>query len=143
MLTRLDEKHIAPELVVIDDKRNNWRHLVLQIARVDSMVRDAVLSAAASHHSSIFGDPVHRSNAIYARAIHRLQKRTFSGYQNPHTNQTTLLALLVLLTTVMVNGSSDFPLLFSMLETALRSAGGEETLFQGELGTFVVKQIRK
>lgn len=80
---------------------------------------------------------------MYAKTIRKLQERQNLEIQDTTGRQTVLLALLVLLATVMVNGGSDFPTIFNLLESALEAVGGEDAAMQGELGAFVVRQIRK
>lgn len=143
MLTFIVSRDIASEMVVIDDKCNGWRHLVLPMARLDSLVMDAVLSAAAFHFFANVENRTYNPDAIYARAIRRLQERQDLEKQDTTSKQAVLLALLVLLSTVMINGSSDFHTIFNLLECAVRAAGSEEDLMQGELGVFVVRQVRK
>lgn len=129
--------------MVIDSQLNGWRHLVLPIAHLDDLVMDAVLSASAFHFSANVNNQLFKPNAIYANVIRRLQQRQNLELQDTTSKQTVLLALLVLLATVMVNGCSDFPTIFRLLESALNAVGGEEALIQGELGLFLVRQIRK
>lgn len=143
MLTFLVSNRIAPELVVIDDNRNGWRHLILPIAHLDELVREAVLSASAFHFSANVKEKIFDPNTIYMKAIRRLHQRQNLNVYDTSGKQTILLALLVLLATVIVNGSSDFPVVFNLLESALTASGGEEALTGGELGGFLVKQIRK
>lgn len=130
-------------MVVIDDDHNGWRSLVLPVAQFDELVMDAVLSASAFHYYANFGRTVYEPSSHYMRAIHKLQQRRDLQTHDNEEAQKVLLAILVLLVTVMVNGSSDFPLVFRLLEFALDVIGGEEALFQGELGGFLRRQIRK
>lgn len=135
--------NIAPELVVIDDHQNGWRFLVLPIAGSDSLVMDAVLSASAFHFAANVNDKLYKPDIIWAKTIQRLQARQNLDAQDMTGKQTVLLALLVLLANVMVTGCSDFPAIFKLLESAVQAIGGEEATMQGELGKFLVRQIRK
>lgn len=130
-------------MVVVDDNYNGWRCLVLNVAHLDDLVMDAALSTAAFHFTSKFGSSFYNSHAIYASAIRRLREREDLARQDMLSKQAVLLALVVLLATVMVNGFSDFSAIFDLLETAVEAVGGEEKLMHGELGHFVVRQIRK
>lgn len=130
-------------MVVIDDHQNGWRHLVLPIASLDSLVMDAVLSASAFHFSANVDDRRYSPDAIYAKTIQKLQERQNLQAQDTTGKQMVLLALLVLLATVMVNGGPDFSTILNLLESALEAVGGEEAAMQGELGAFVIRQIRK
>lgn len=135
--------NIAPELVVIDDHQNGWRFLVLPIAGLDNLVMDAVLSASAFHFAANVNDQLYKPDIIYAKTIKRLQERQNLDVQDVTGKQSVLLALLVLLAVVMVNGASEFPTVFNLLESAVQAIGGEEASMQGELGQFLVRQIRK
>lgn len=130
-------------MVVIDDHRNGWRHLVLPVARLDELVRAAVLSTSASHFTTNVTDRLLDPRATYQEVLHRLRQRQHLQDQDVVGKQTIVLALLLLLTTVMVNGQPDFHSTFQLLEAALSAIGGEEELMEGELGLFLVTQIRK
>lgn len=143
ILTLSVANNIAPELVVIDDHQNGWRFLVLPIAGMDNLVMDAVLSASAFHFAANVNDQLYKPDIIYAKTIQKLQARQDLDTQDTVGKQNVLLALLVLLAVVMVNGCSDFPTVFNLLESAVQAIGGEEASMQGELGRFLVRQIRK
>lgn len=142
-LTGSVSRKIAGEMVAIDDRRNGWRYLVLPIAQEDELVNDAVLSAAAFHFSvnvnAQFLDP----GAVYQSAIRKLRLRQDMTCYNVVEQQKILLSLLVLLVAAVVSGSSDFRTIFGLLEGALYALGGEDRISHGELGRFVVWQIRK
>ena len=130
-------------MVVIDGIHNGWRHLIIPITHSDELVRDAVLSASAFHFSANIKAQVFDSDAIYAKVIRSLRQRQSLDACDLAGRQNVLLALLVLLVAVMVNGSSDFPTIFHLLESAVLAVGGEEALTHDELGTFLVGQIQK
>ncbi|GJD02278.1 hypothetical protein ColKHC_11103 [Colletotrichum higginsianum] len=144
-LTHFSEA-IAPEMVVIDDRYNGWRHLILPVARSDDMVMAAVLAASAFHVSAraAAGPPVIDPERLYARAIGRLSERRDLAGRDAGARQLVILAIVVLLVSVMVNGLPDFPIVFQMLESAIDAVGGEEVLADGgEMGGFLGRQIRK
>lgn len=131
-------------MAVIDDSTNGWRHIILPVAHVDALVMDAVLSASAFHISATLGPNTCSASRFYTQAITRLQQRQDLTMCNRDRRNSTILGILVLLVTVMVNGYSDFPLIFKLLESALLAVGGEEQLSsQGELGVFLRRQVRK
>lgn len=137
-------RKIAPEMAIIDDSTNGWRHVILPVAHVDTLVMDAVLSASAFHITATHGPNICSASRFYTQAISRLQQRQDLTLSDRESRNSTFLALLVLLVTVMVNGYSDFPLIFKLLESALLAIGGEAQLgSQGELGVFLRRQIRK
>lgn len=115
----------------------------MPIAGLDNLVMDAVLSASAFHFAANVNDQLYKPDIIYAKTIKKLQERQNLDAQDVTGKQTVLLALLVLLAVVMVNGCSDFPTIFNLLESAVQAIGGEEASIQGELGQFLVRQIRK
>ncbi|KAH7153269.1 fungal-specific transcription factor domain-containing protein [Dactylonectria macrodidyma] len=151
-------KHIAYEMVAFDGLHNGWRHLVLPIAHIDTLVMDAVLSVSAFHlsvtkskeenvqslRSSVWPLRQHaNADCLYARAILGLQQRQQLANCDTSTRHSVLLAILVLLTAAMVTASEDFPVLFHMLESGLATIGGEDGLGNGELAQFMMRQIRK
>jgi hypothetical protein len=133
-------------MVVLDDSNNGWRHLVLPIARTDELVLDAVLAASAFHFagSSTPNQLVANPHEIYSRVIDRLQgRKDLPGY-DLRTKQTIILSILVLLVVVMINGCSDFPIIFHMLQSALNAVGGEVGFSDGgEVADFSLRQLHK
>lgn len=130
-------------MVSIDDQRNGWRYLVLPIAQDDDLVNDAVLSAAAFHFAANINAHFFEPVAVYQNAIQKLRLRQDVTCYNVLEQQKILLSLLVLLVAAVVGGSSDFRTIFGLLEGGLYALGGEEHMSHGELGRFVVWQIRK
>ncbi|KAE8330495.1 hypothetical protein BDV39DRAFT_212835 [Aspergillus sergii] len=131
-------------MVVMDDRYNGWRYLILPFALSDKMVMDAVLAVSAFHLSHKSGGtlPV-RPDKLYAKAILGLQNRSSLDEYDMLTRQSIFVAIITLLVGVMVNGSSDFPILFHMLQSALDAVGGEGGLGNGDMANFLLRQIRK
>lgn len=142
-LTIIDSTYIASELVVVNDSTNGWRHLVLPIAHTDELVRQAVLSAATFHFSTNVDDVSFDAAATYTNVVTKLRARQDLQNSDHAERQNVVLALLVLLSTMMVNGSEDFPAIYNLLESALTAIGGEKQLITNELGIFLDRQIRK
>jgi len=130
-------------MAIVESYDNPWRHLVLPVAHLDDLVMDAVLSASAFHYATNVDSALCNSSSFYARAIRRLQQRQDLTTSDRSGKHFILLALVVLLVTVLVNGYSDFPLILKLIESALVASGGEEELSEGELGQFLIRQIRK
>lgn len=143
-------------MVVIDGQYNGWRHLVLPIALADDLVMSAVLAASAFHLwgtmstcSSIINTDTELVAAVnpaklYAQAIQKLQQRRQLDGCDAHARQMVILAIVVLLVAVMINGCSDFPVMFRMLQSAIDAIGGEAGLMDGgEVAEFSLRQIRK
>ena len=138
---------IAPEMVVMDGAHNGWKHLVLPIALQDDLVLSSVLAASAFHITSDSGPDVHllsNPRTLYAHAIRKLQCRRELDGCDRETRQTVILSIIVLLVVVMINGCSDFPVMFRMLESALHAIGGDDELERGDdMALFCLRQIRK
>jgi len=130
-------------MAIVESHDNPWRHLVLPVAHVDDLVMDAVLSASAFHFAKNVDSNLCNSRSFYSRTIRRLQERQDLTTLDRNGKHSIMLALVVLLVTVMVNGYSDFPLILKLLEAALIASGGEEELGEDELGQFLKRQIRK
>ncbi|KAH6981662.1 fungal-specific transcription factor domain-containing protein [Ilyonectria sp. MPI-CAGE-AT-0026] len=137
--------NIAPEMVVVDDANNGWRHLILPMAHTSEVMMSAVLAASAFHlsgrdASQTIADP----HKLYGQAIQELQRRRDLTGCDRKAKQVVILAIVVLLVAVMINGCSDFPIIFQMLESALDAVGGEGGLLDGsEMAKFSLRQIRK
>lgn len=138
-------ENICPEMVVLDDAHNGWRQQILPIACADEMVLKCVLSVSSFHLSSrapnqiIIGSP----REHFLQAIGELQSRRCLDQCDLQTKQFVIVAIILLLAAVMVNGCSDFRILFHMLQSALDSIGGEEGLADGELASFLRREIHK
>ncbi|KAI5458800.1 fungal-specific transcription factor domain-containing protein [Mariannaea sp. PMI_226] len=132
-------------MVVMDDDHNGWRHLVLPMAWADDLIMNAVLSASAFHLASRgAGEHVVDPQKLYGRAIRELQQRRDLVECDHKTKQAVILTIVILLVAVMINGCSDFPIIFQMLESALKAVGGESKFLDGgETGNFFLRQIRK
>ena len=130
-------------MVTVDDHRNGWRYLILPMAQQDELVENAVLSAAAFHFAANVDGQLLEPIAVYQSAIRKLRLRQDLTYIDMQGRQAILLSLLVLLVAAVISGSSDFRTIFALLEGALHALGGEEAMSRGELGRFVVLQIRK
>lgn len=130
-------------MVVVDDINNGWRHMVLQMAHRDDLVMNAVLAASAFHFSSRRASGPQDAAKLYTRAIRELQKKRTIDKYDLETQHSIILAILVLLVALMVNGSSDFPIVFQMLRSALVAIGGDSKLKEGELPQFLLRQIHK
>lgn len=132
-------------MVIVDDCFNGWRNMLLPLAWSHDMVMDSVLAVSAFH---VFGraavQPIVNPDGLYARAITQLLARKDLAEWDGETRQLVILAIVVLLVSVMVNGMSDFPIVFQMLESAITAVGGEEVIAKGgEVGCFLLRQIRK
>ena len=137
-------ENIAPEMVVIDDSSNGWRYLILPIAHEDPLVMNAVLAASAFHFASnVLGEDREFALQSYTHAIWELQKRHNLHELSADTRHFIIVAILVLLVAVMIDGCSDFPRLFCMLQSAVAANGGEDALVGGELAEFLTRQIPK
>ncbi|EEU33678.1 uncharacterized protein NECHADRAFT_56269 [Fusarium vanettenii 77-13-4] len=134
------------EMIAIDGPHNGWRYLMLPMAESDELVMDAVLAISLFHSSGILHKDLVVDKAEqdhYGRAIQGLQKRSQLRYCDRSDQQSILITVLLLLTAVMVNGSSDFPILFGMLQSAIDAIGGEGELGSGEIAEFLVRQVHK
>ncbi|KAF5976385.1 acriflavine sensitivity control protein acr-2 [Fusarium bulbicola] len=135
--------NIACEMIAVDGPHNGWRYLVLPVADRDELVMDAVLAVSLFHRPNILQHiPLSNrpSRDFYARAIRGLQSRSQLYNCDQHS---VIVTILLLLTAVMVNGSSDFPILFGMLQSAIEAMGGDATLGSGEMAEFLIRQVRK
>lgn len=133
-------------MVLVDDCTNGWRHLILPLACSDELVMSSVLTVAAFHYSkrargSRIADPV----KLYSKTISELQKRRDLCNGDLDAKCRVIVTIVVLLLSTIVSGSSDFVILFRMLQSALDVVGGEELLAVSDnvIAGFSAKQIRK
>ncbi|KAF4965662.1 hypothetical protein FSARC_6557 [Fusarium sarcochroum] len=139
-------EHIAPEMAVIDDHNNGWRNLVLPLACADELVMSAVMSVSAFHLAEKgINNKVVSASRHYSKAIRELRKRQDLQVYDVHERYRIILAIVVLLLAMIVNGSPDFPIMFRMLQSALDMVGGEDVLGFGSqmIAEFSAQQISK
>lgn len=150
-------------MVAIDGIHNDWRHLLLPLAQQDELVMDAVLTVSAFHfhinklentprqskqkHNS-FGDISHDFYVpdpyqLLGRTLQGLRKRQELSSGDQTTQHSVLITLLLLMTSVLVTGGSDFPMLLRMLESALDAIGGKEGLGTGVVAGFIMRELHK
>ncbi|KAH7193812.1 uncharacterized protein B0J16DRAFT_336048 [Fusarium flagelliforme] len=154
---------ISTEMVAIDGVHNDWRHLLLPLAQQDELVMDAVLTVSAFHfHINKLQNTLRQSkqqyNAFGTRTYdsyvpdpYQLLGRTLQGLRirqelnsgDQTTQHSVLITLLLLMTSVLVTGGSDFPMLLRMLESALDAIGGKEGLGTGILAGFIMRELHK
>ena len=132
-------------MVVVDDDHNGWRSLILPVAWSDDLVMDAVLAASAFHLAGRTPDTqIINPAKFYQQAICGLQLKKDLTECDRQARQSVITTIIVLLVTVMVNGYSDFPIMFNMLKAAIDAVGGESGLQDGgETAEFALRQIRK
>ncbi|KAG5758588.1 hypothetical protein H9Q72_013277 [Fusarium xylarioides] len=154
---------ISTEMVAIDGLHNDWRHLLLPLAQQDELVMDAVLTVSAFHFhinkldnnfkknqkqysafgSNTYGTYVPDPYQLLGRTLQGLRQRQELICNNQTTQQSVLISLLLLMTSVLVTGGSDFPVLLRMLESALDAIGGKEGLGTGILAGFIMRELHK
>ena len=143
---------IATEMAAFDGAHNSWRHLILPFAHADDLVMDAILTSSAYHMS--ITNPHSWSllcedqscltpERLYMNTIKGLQRRGNLWNYERLDQFSVLLTLLILLTTVMITGNSDFPMVIKSLQSALDAIGGEESLGDSEIATFLKREIHE
>lgn len=150
-------------MVAIDGLHNDWRHLLLPLAQQDELVMDAVLTVSAFHFHinkldsnfkknqkqySAFGTNTYDTYVpdpyqLLGRTLQGLRQRQELICNNQTTQHSVLISLLLLMTSVLVTGGSDFPVLLRMLESALDVIGGKEGLGTGILAGFIMRELHK
>ncbi|KAF9878178.1 hypothetical protein CkaCkLH20_04216 [Colletotrichum karsti] len=154
-----DSEHIASEMVAIDGSHNGWRHIILPMAHSDELVMNAVLAVSAFHRDEMKKDgaesqyavqqyhldaePIYSPQALYDLVIDGLRQRSNLPECSNEANQATPVAVLVLLVAAMVTRIEDFSTILGMLHSATDALGGEHQLESSELGSFLVRQLRK
>ncbi|KAF4452454.1 hypothetical protein F53441_4734 [Fusarium austroafricanum] len=154
---------ISTEMVAIDGVHNDWRHLLLPLAQQDELVMDAVLTVSSFHFHinnltnnfkqsqkqySAFGNSFHDTYVpdpyqLLGRTLQGLRKRQELICTNQTTQHSVLISLILLMTSVLVTGGSDFPVLLRMMESALDAIGGKEGLGTGILAGFIMRELHK
>ncbi|KAF4991000.1 hypothetical protein FGRMN_8121 [Fusarium graminum] len=154
---------ISTEMVAIDGIHNDWRDLLLPLCQQDELVMDAVLTVSAFHfHINNLANTMKQSSnkfgsfgivsdesyvpdpyQLLGRTLHGLRKRQELILGDQYTQHSVLITLLLLMTSVLVTGGSDFPVLLRMLDSALDAIGGKERLGTGILAAFIMRELHK
>ncbi|XEV00971.1 hypothetical protein FSHL1_006258 [Fusarium sambucinum] len=154
---------ISTKMVAIDGVHNDWRHLLLPLAQQDDLVMNAVLTVSAFHfHINRLENSLKQSEQKYlpfgnisydsyvpdphvllSRTLQGLRKRQELNSRDQITQHSVLITLLLLMTSDLVTGGSDFPMLLRMLESALDAIGGKEGLGTGILAGFIMRELHK
>jgi hypothetical protein len=130
-------------MIAIDDLYNGYRALLLPITEMDEMVMNVVLSASAFHLSSRSTSLLRLGQKYRMATIQSLLCRGDLERNDFTTNHFNILAIMVLLVIEMINGGSDFPVLFSVLKHGLKAMGTELKRGNTPLETFLFHQTRK
>jgi hypothetical protein len=154
---------ISTEMVAIDGVHNDWRHLLLPLAQQDELVMNAVLTVSAFYfHINTLENNLSRSKQRYhafgnisydsyvpdprvllSRTLQGLRRRQELNSRDQVTQHSVLITLLLLMTSDLVTGGSDFPMLLRMLDSALDAVGGKEGLGTGILAGFIMRELHK
>lgn len=130
-------------LVFVDDDANGWRRLVIPIAHSDELVKSAVISASTFCAAPFLSGQLPSPEVAYQKVIRGLRQRQNLVAQDLRGKQCVLLTLLILVANVIVNGSSDFRVIFALLQASFRAMRDGEEFFRGDLGLFISTQISK
>ncbi|WAO94393.1 Hypothetical protein NCS54_01197500 [Fusarium falciforme] len=152
---------IAGDMICIDGRHNGWRYILLPMALSDDLVMNAVLTTSAFHLAtrktslSTWNGTAEMSlgecqaadysfpELLYRRTIRSLKERRDVVSGDDEANKSVLMAILVLLSAVQVNGGDEFPTLYAMMRALVDVLGGENRLCGSDLGDFMIRQMRK
>ena len=141
-------------MVAFDGSHNGWRSIVLPIALEDELVMNAVLTVASFHFHLYYQQDISRylslgnyktdeaSAKLYGAVVHGLRQRQNLQSYDQQVQLSILLTILLLLVVSMVTGSSDFPIMFQALQSALTVIEGS-CIGQGDLAEFISRQLQK
>lgn len=101
-----------------------------------------IVSASTFFLNARSHDQSSAPSSAYQRVICRLRERQNLSPQDKIGKQCVLLSLL-LLATVIVNGSSDFRTIIRLLDAAVAVTEDNNVLGLDELGQFLATQIEK
>ncbi|KAM0438710.1 hypothetical protein ACHAPT_001467 [Fusarium lateritium] len=80
---------------------------------------------------------------LCGRTLRGLRQRQELVHADQTMKHSVLISLLMLITTAMVTGGSDFPVLCRMLESAFDAIGGKDGLGTGILAEFIIRELHK
>ncbi|KZF20889.1 hypothetical protein L228DRAFT_249722 [Xylona heveae TC161] len=135
--------HVAPATAVIDRGFNGYRDLILPLAETDPLVCKVISVVSTQHMSSRFGHQctLETTSDTYSELIRDLIIR--SHHRPPYTDQSSIVALLLLHLREIISGSDDFKLVYGSLRTLLNAAK-DGFVFEypySQLGEFLKIQI--
>jgi hypothetical protein len=145
LIDGLVSNNIAPKLITIDDQSNGWRCIVLPMAHQDDLIRDAVTASSMFFYVYFLGgkSPSMNPEQSYQRVIRGLRRRQNLLFQTKLERRGVVVALLVLWTTIMVNGFSDFRIVHKLLDDAWSVHRSEAVIEDNELDRFLGMQVEK
>lgn len=114
---------IAPRIAVVTHGFNGFRDLILPLAEVDLLVRQAVLSVSTQHISSRFGECPFPVSDMYSGLIQNLL--TQSQQMQPSRDHSSRIALLLLHIREMVSGTEGFKLIYGCLRSLVKATSSE------------------
>lgn len=131
-------------MVAIDGLANGYRSLLLPIAWGDDLVRHALLASSANHLR--FKRPKLTSLAInfQSKAIEKLAILSGSPESNDSTRVTVLATIILLIITDMMNGGSEFHLLFNMAKSWIEAMDqnlGPRAASKSPVDEFLLNQV--
>ncbi|KIW05688.1 uncharacterized protein PV09_03550 [Verruconis gallopava] len=135
--------HVASKMAVIDQGFNGFRDLVLPLAEHDLLVRRAVLVASNQHLSLRTGGLIKPCKRLYSEVVQGLIAQSHFISRAASQFETSLVAILLLLTTEMIIGGEQFGVIYETLRRLLCAGAGRFTFADTDLGRFLKIQTSR
>lgn len=132
-------------MVAIDDESNGYRAIILPVVEWHRPVLNAVLASSTYHIALKLGsqaEALQHAQTFYIQAIDELMQ--LSSDVNTESTQTSrILTTVVMLVCAMITGSSDFPILYKMLEYSIQASNTQTRRGKLPFDSFMELQMRK
>lgn len=124
---------------------NGYKDFILPLSEQDEIVRNAAMAASSYHLGLRYPEWNSVALRYHTTAIKGLSKRKDGkniGKSIAYSNLSTMLLLLI---EEMITGKkgNDYKILLRMINSFVKSQGGEESIEQNLPGKFLIQQIRK
>jgi hypothetical protein len=129
-------------MVVIDEKFNGYRDLILPMAETDASVRNSVIAAGAHHFALRANLSANVAQSYYTKAINELLRCSKNKTLISPMDNSPIASLVILLICDMITGCDNFKTLFNALRCSVK-ARGEVDMSKDRFGQFLLQQIRK
>ena len=128
-------------MAVVTHGFNGFRDLILPLAEVDPLVRQAVLSVSTQHISSRFGESHFPVSDMYSSLLRGLLAQ--SQRMQVVGDYSSRIALLLLHLREMVSGTEDFNLIYGCMRSLVKATNAESSSdsCHPELDDFIKIQI--
>ncbi|KAJ5621580.1 hypothetical protein N7528_006363 [Penicillium herquei] len=131
-------------MIAINTLFNGYNALILPMSEHNIMVRNSILAASMSHLSIKHAQWKKDAAKYHMAAIKGLTQQMHGGHLDSALVYSSLSTMILLLIEEMITAQTrDFRILLRMIQSFIKSQGGEIIIEKSPVGKFLIQQIRK